>query len=68
MERQGLIKAFEFTYELAWNTLRDYLLYQGITDIVGSRDTIRTAFRENLIENGEEWMNMLQSRNRTSHT
>jgi nucleotidyltransferase substrate binding protein (TIGR01987 family) len=68
LERLGLIKAFEFTCELAWNTLKDYLLYQGITDIVGSRDTFRTAFRENLVEDGKGWMDMLQSRNRTSQT
>jgi nucleotidyltransferase substrate binding protein (TIGR01987 family) len=44
MERQGLIKAFEFTFELAWNTLKDYLEHQGIQNLVGSRDAIRQAF------------------------
>ena len=68
MERQGLIKAFEFTYELAWNTLKDYLEFQGITELVGSRDTIRQAFKTSLIEDGQGWMDMLQSRNRTAHT
>jgi len=68
MEEQGLIKAFEYTYELAWNTLKDYLEYQGILDVTGSRDTIREAFRINLISNGEAWMEMLTSRNLTSHS
>ncbi|MEL6815037.1 MAG: nucleotidyltransferase substrate binding protein, partial [Cyanobacteria bacterium J06598_3] len=42
LEEQGLIKAFEYTYELAWNTLEEYLSYQGIQDITGSRDAFRT--------------------------
>ena len=68
LERQGLIQAFEFTYELAWNTLKDYLAYQGIQNIVGSRDTIREAFNRDLIDDGEAWMAMLMDRNKTSHT
>ncbi len=68
LEMQGLIKAFEYTYELAWNTMKDFLKYQGETDIYGSRDTIRKAFNIGLIEDGKGWMDMLESRNRTSHT
>lgn len=68
LEQQGLIKAFEYTYELGWNTLKDYLIYQGIVDLAGSRDAIREAFKAGLIADGEGWMEMLQSRNRTSHT
>jgi nucleotidyltransferase substrate binding protein (TIGR01987 family) len=68
LEMQGLIKAFEYTYELAWNTMKNFLEYQGETDIYGSRDTIRKAFNIGLIEDGEGWMDMLESRNRTSHT
>lgn len=68
LEQQGLIKAFEYTYELGWNTLKDYLLYQGIVDLAGSRDAIREAFKAGLIADGDGWMEMLQSRNRTSHT
>lgn len=68
LEQQGLVKAFEYTYELAWNTLKDFLEYQGQTDIYGSRDTIRQAFSLQLIEDGDGWMDMLQSRNKTSHT
>ncbi len=68
LERQGLIKAFEYTYELAWNTLKDFLTYRGQTDIFGSRDAIRKAFTSGLIKDGEGWMDMLQSRNQTSHT
>ena len=68
LEKQGLIKAFEYTYELAWNTLKDFLKYQGQAEIYGSRDAIRMAFSNGLIEDGEGWMDMLQSRNKTSHT
>lgn len=68
LERQGLIQAFEFTHELAWNLLRDYFRYQGNTAIAGSRDAVREAFAAGLIEDGEGWMEMIASRNLTSHT
>jgi len=68
LEEQGLIKAFEYTYELAWSTLKDFLEYQGHAEIYGSRDTIRKSFELNLIRDGQSWMDMLESRNRTSHT
>ena len=68
LEEQGLIKAFEYTYELAWNTLKDYLEYQGILNMAGSRDVIREAYKANLITSGESWMSMLVSRNLTSHS
>ena len=66
-EQQGLIKAFEYTFELAWNSLRDLLRSQGNTTLLGSRDTLREAFRLGLIEDGETWMLMIQDRNLTSH-
>jgi len=68
LEQQGLIKAFEYTFELAWKTLKDYLDYQGEKDLYGSRDCIRKAFQIGLINDGEIWMDMLASRNQTSHT
>jgi len=68
LEEQGVIKAFEFTYELAWNTLKDYFEYQATTNITGSRDAIREAFNKGLITNGKVWMEMIKSRNKTSHT
>ena len=67
-EQQGLIKAFEYTFELAWNTLRDLLRNQGNAMLLGSRDTLREAFRLELIEDGDSWMLMIQDRNLTSHT
>lgn len=67
LEKQGLIQAFEFTHELAWNTLKDYLEYQGYQDIKGSRDTIRESFKIGLIKDGQTWMETIQARNITSH-
>jgi len=68
LEEQGLIQAFEFTHELAWNTLKDFLENRGVQDLYGSKDATRAAFKAGLIENGEAWMDMIQSRNLTSHT
>lgn len=68
LEEQGLIQSFEFTHELAWNVLKDYLEYQGIVGLIGSKDATREAFKNQLIENGEDWMEMILDRNRTSHT
>ena len=68
LEQQGLIQSFEFTHELAWKMLKDYLEYQGITNIVGSRDASRFAFQNELIQDGEVWMQMIAARNQTSHT
>jgi nucleotidyltransferase substrate binding protein (TIGR01987 family) len=66
-ERMGLIKSFELTYELAWNMMKDYLRYQGDPDVMGSRDAIRKAFKMDIIQNGEIWMDMIKRRNETSH-
>lgn len=68
LEQQGLIQAFEFTHELAWNCIRDYLSYQGEQNLFGSRDATRRAFQLGLIDNGEVWMDMITSRNLSSHT
>lgn len=68
LEKQGLIQSFEYTYELAWNTIKDYFESQGETGIHGSRDAYRLAFRRGLIEDGETWMEMIKSRTLTSHT
>ncbi len=67
-EQQGLIQSFEYTYELAWNTLKDYFEAQGETNLHGSRDVFRLAFKRGLVENGETWMDMITSRILTSHT
>ena len=68
LEQQGLIQSFEYNYELAWNTIKDFYENQGETGIQGSRDAIRMAFKRGLIVEGEIWMKMIKSRVLTSHT
>jgi nucleotidyltransferase substrate binding protein (TIGR01987 family) len=68
LEQQGLIQSFEFTHELAWNTLKDFLEERGAASLFGSKDATRQAFAVGLIENGEVWMAMIRSRSRTTHT
>ena len=67
LEEQGLIQAFEYTHELAWKTLKDFLNDRGNKEIFGSKDASREAFKYGLIEEGEIWMNMISSRNNSSH-
>lgn len=68
LERQDLIQAFEFTHELAWKVMQDYCLWQEQSGLAGSRDANRAAFQAGLIQDGEIWMDMIRSRNLTSHT
>jgi len=68
LELQGLIQSFEYNFELAWNLIKDFYEYQGVTDIQGSRDAFRMAFNRGLLVDGEGWMKMIESRKKTSHT
>ena len=68
LEKQGLIQTFEFTHELAWNVMKDYFFYQGNTSITGARDAVRESFSRGLVEDGDGWMEMIRSRNLSSHT
>ncbi len=68
LEKQGLIQEFEFTHELAWNVIKNYFEFQGASQITGSRDATREAFRVGLITNGDAWMEMIQSRHQSTHT
>jgi len=68
MEEQGLIKSFEYTYELAWKTLQDLLNEKGYNNIVGPRPVIEQCFQDGYITDGMAWMHMHKSRNLTSHT
>ncbi len=66
--KEGLIQRFEYTHELAWNVMKDFLQEAGNNNIFGSKDATREAFTSGLIENGVVWMDMIQSRSKTSHT
>jgi nucleotidyltransferase substrate binding protein (TIGR01987 family) len=68
LEEQGIIKAFEYTYELAWKVIKDYYEEQGEVSIQGSRDALRLAFQRGLITDGDNWMNMIKSRIASVHT
>ena len=68
LERQGLIQAFEFTHELSWKTLMDFLASRGVEELYGSRDTTREAFAKGMVSDGEAWMEMIRHRNLSTHT
>ena len=68
LEQQGLIQSFEFTHELAWNVMKDWFEDQGLGGLTGSKDATREAFSRGLVEEGQAWMDMIRSRNLSSHT
>lgn len=67
LEKEGLIQRFEYTFELAWKTLKDYLESQEVS-VNFPREVIKAAFHYNLIQDGELWMDMLEKRNVLAHT
>lgn len=67
VERAGLIQFFEVTFELSWKLLKDYLESQDVNPKF-PRDTIKEAFKYELIQDGDAWMAMLTDRNLTVHT
>ncbi len=68
IQRDGVIQRFEFTFELAWKTVKDYLEFQGFTEKIGSpREIIQLGFKQGIIEDGEAWIEMMLSRNALSH-
>lgn len=68
LEKQGLIKAFEYTYELSWKTLQDLLRDKGYNNIAGPKPVIEQGFQDGYIEDGMGWMRMHKSRNLATHT
>ena len=64
--KEGLIQRFEYTHELAWKVMKDYLEYQGYIDIRGSRDAIRKSLELNILSD-RKWMATIEARNLTSH-
>ena len=64
----GMIKFFEMTYELAWNTMKDYYEYQGETGIQGSKDAIKLSFSRGLITDAPKWYDMVNSRRLSVHS
>ena len=69
LEKEGVIQRFEYTWELTWKVLKDYLEYTGvILETITPASTIKTAISVNMIKNGDIWMEALDSRNKMSHT
>jgi nucleotidyltransferase substrate binding protein (TIGR01987 family) len=69
LEEEGIIQRFEYTFELAWKMLKDYLLYSGVAlDPITPRNVIKQAFAAGVIKNGQQWIDMLDHRNLMSHT
>src|ERR1035437_2882683 len=68
IQKAGMIQFFEMSFELAWNTLKDYLEEEGFIDLKSPRSTIKKAFEIGFIDNGHAWLQLLEDRNLTSHT
>lgn len=68
VQKAGIIQFFEMSFELAWNLVKDYLEEQGFVDIKSPRGALKKAFETNILENGHDWMDLLQDRNLTAHT
>lgn len=68
LEEQGLIKAFEYTYELGWKTLQDLLKEKGYSQILGPKPVIEQSFQDGYITDGQGWMRMHKSRNLAAQT
>ena len=67
VQKAGIIQFFEMSFELAWNTMKDYLQDQGYPDIKSPKESIKKAFEIGLIDNGHQWLKILEDRNLTSH-
>ena len=67
LEKEGLVQRYEYTFELSWKTLKDYLESQGIA-VNFPREVIKEAFQSELLQDGDVWMDMLEKRNLVAHT
>jgi len=68
LEKEGLIQRFEYTTELAWKTLKDYLESRNVVfEEITPRAVIREAFAAKVIQDGDIWMQILDDRNKMSH-
>lgn len=69
LEKEGIVQRFEYTWELAWKVLKDYLDAEGVTlDKITPASVLRAAFEAKIIHQGERWMQALDARNKMSHT
>ena len=69
LERGGFIQAFEFTQELSWKVIKDFIEEKGGGEkIYGSKDAVRQGLNRGLLSSGEIWMKMIEARNISCHT
>lgn len=67
LEKDGVVKRFEFTFELAWKTLQDILNEMGYADVKGPKPVIKKSFEDEIIKDGQAWIDMLNDRNNSTH-
>lgn len=68
LEKEGIVQRFEYTWELAWKLLKDYLDYEGVvTDKITPAAVLRSALAARIITDGDVWMSALDARNKMSH-
>jgi len=69
LEKEGIVQRFEYTFELAWKTLKDYLEASGVVlPQITPKQVLKEAFSAKIIANATSWSQMLESRNMASHT
>jgi len=68
LESEGLIQRFEYTSELAWKVLKDFLESKGYINIKSPNDVLKQSFEDGYINNHDAWRRMNKARNTTSHT
>jgi nucleotidyltransferase substrate binding protein (TIGR01987 family) len=69
LEKEGVVQRFEFTFELAWKTLKNYMQDGGLTlALILPRNVIKEAFAAGLLPDGQVWIDMMDHRNKLSHT
>lgn len=68
LQLDGILQRFEFTFELAWKTLKDYLEYHGFAEKIGSpREIIQQGYKQGIIKDGNKWIEMMLARNSLSY-
>jgi len=67
VHRDAAIKRFEFTVELGWKCLQEFLKEQGI-QCRSPKECLRAAFKLGLVRDDERWLQMIAERNLTVHT
>jgi nucleotidyltransferase substrate binding protein (TIGR01987 family) len=69
LEKEGVIQRFEYSWDLAWKTLKDFLEHEGIIiSPITPSNTLKCAYEAGIIQNGDVWMRALDARNKMAHS